>query len=162
MLIVPPGAGVFESAFTLAANAVADSAILTLHGPTVGFTRVLGVTKLSLYLRQAARTDVALYRLLAAGTATTSVNGISIGGQAGPPTSQGVVDSTWSVAPTKAGNPIRSASMGAAIGNKIDWEWPDDEPLIIGTAPLTFGICLTNNVFVGSGQMSGFIRWKEW
>lgn len=120
-----------------------------------------GLLNLGVQLIEAVPTKLGLIVPATAGTATTSntpgVENASTGGntQAGTAT----IRSAWSSAPTFAGSPVyyRQAYL-AAIGDSVEWAWPEQFPLAFGSS---LGIALRNITGGASGICLVYARYAQ-
>lgn len=128
--------------------AAANAALSTLWTPAARSARVLGIEVL---LTAATATDIALKRITARGTQTTTVVGQALDSLSGASTVQN--DQVWSVQPTFATGIIKRQLVNVQ-GSGFVWVWDDTDPLVIGAAA---GLSL-QNVGAGAGGVCS-VNW---
>jgi len=111
----------------------------------------LGLVRLSVTLTTAVATSLGLVLATAQGTVLTEEAGLLTTGGAVP--TFGRLVSAWSAAPTFAGSPVyfRRELVAGVVGQRLLWEWPEDEPFVMTTAPdAVHGNVYVRNVGAGA------------
>lgn len=160
---------------TFAAPVVAGGFILQL-APEINPTlpqRVMGLTRLIITLSTAVQTDFGLVAADTRGTPTVpgTFPGQQIsmgnGGYSGG-SGVGNLYTLWSAAPTLAVTPryFRREILAGAIGERLVWEWPEDDPF--GGYPFSLmgggnsGVLVQNlNPVLPSALVLVSARWKD-
>lgn len=132
--------------------AAANAAFSTLWTPTARSARVLGVECL---LTAATASDIALVRITARGTQSTTVVGQALDSLSGASTVQN--DQAWSVQPTFSSSVIKRQLLNVQ-GSGFIWVWDDTDPLVVGAAA---GLALRNLGAGAAGVCSVNWLWDE-
>lgn len=171
-----------EASAVIAAIAAGDPVCQLLPLQAVGGMSV-GLTRLRFDLTTAVATQLGLIAAATTGTPVTSVNGVPVSGLTpsngsqrttspapGIPLGAALV-TAWGPAPTFAVTPVylRQAQAAGAVGNFIEWTWPEDDPLVLdpqmvqqsGTFGFLMGIAVRNIGVGATAAMLVSARWKE-
>lgn len=139
---------------TVVTAATADNAYASLWNlGTVVRPRVreIGITTTS-----ATASKVAIKRITARGTITTSQLGAAL--DSGDPASQLTLDYVYSAQPTVTGTYFRRAHMAATIGVGLVWSWWGGPGLVI---PVSVGIAIVTPTALAGQPMELYVVWEE-
>jgi hypothetical protein len=137
------------------------------------FPVLMGLTRLRLSFTSAVASSFGLVGALTAGTPTaagTHIGELVSGANGGYiPTLPGIgrMLTAWAVAPTIAGSPIffRQDIVGGVIGNVLEWEWPENDPLTIrlerDTVFFAKGLVLLNTGVGACADVLATARWLQ-
>ena len=141
--------------YSAGVNSTAPAANAGMASLWTPAARSIRVVSIEVVATAATATDIALQRITARGTQTTTQVGAATDPLAGASTVQ--CDSAWSVQPTFSGVTMRRILLNAA-GNGVVWRWDDTDPLIVAAAA---GIALRHIGGVAGGICSISMEWDE-
>lgn len=146
-----------------AAGVVAQLGMTSVTLPT----RAMGLVGLTVTLASAVATELGLVYAATDGTPTAPGTRAGVKVNAGNGGPGGAVDgalySAWSAAPTYTANTqFRWGLMPNVIGSKIEWTWPEDDPLLLSSVLVPPSLLLVNLGGGATGSLRISTRWLEY
>lgn len=138
-------------------TATANAPLVAIRAPATerAALRELGVTLIA-----ATSTLLGLVRA----TTVSVTPGTTIAGQnkhSGGPASGTLLVSSWGTVPVIPANYLRQIVLPAAIGAGFIWQWPADDPLMVGTGAAIGELVLANLVAVAPSTFRYYACWED-